>query len=180
MIKTNLLLGMWGDFVTRRIMHLFLISFLKSLSLILSAILVLIGDGPLRSKIERKVQKMGLSHKVKFLGVRSDINRLIQAFDVMVFPSIHEGLPVTLIEAQGAEIPCIISDTITDEVDMGAGLITYENIHSSPVKWAKEALQERKGFTDDKDNIELNGYDIRKSAVWLQDFYLQTAETSSS
>ena len=52
------------------------------------------------------------------MGIRSDINRLLQAFDLFVFPSLHEGLPVSLIEAQGAGLPCLISDQISKEVDL--------------------------------------------------------------
>lgn len=73
--------------------------------------------------MENKVEKLNLTDKVKFLGIRSDINRLLQAFDAFVFPSIYEGLPVTLIEAQGSGLPCIISDTITQDVDLGLNLV---------------------------------------------------------
>ena len=55
--------------------------------------------------------------------MRGDINCLLQAFDTFIFPSIYEGLPVTLIEAQGAGLPCIISDTITQDVDLGLNLV---------------------------------------------------------
>ena len=62
--------------------------------------LLLIGDGELREQTEQKVKQMGLSEKVIFLGVRRDVNELLQAADAMVFPSLFEGLPVTLVEAQ--------------------------------------------------------------------------------
>ena len=87
--------------------------------------LMLVGDGPLRSEIEQKARELHIEDEVVFLGVRSDINRLLQAFDVFVFPSLHEGLPVSLIEAQGSGLPCIISDQISKEVDLGMHLIDY-------------------------------------------------------
>ncbi|WP_217563341.1 glycosyltransferase, partial [Paenibacillus sp. GbtcB18] len=60
-----------------------------------------------------------------FLGIRADIERVLQAFDAFVFPSIHEGLPLTLIVAQGVGLPCIISDAITKEVDLGMNLVEH-------------------------------------------------------
>ena len=80
---------------------------------------MLVGDGPLRNEIEQKAKELHIENEVLFLGIRSDINRLLQAFDVFVFPSLHEGLPVSLIEAQGSGLPCIISDQISKEVDLG-------------------------------------------------------------
>jgi glycosyltransferase involved in cell wall biosynthesis len=77
------------------------------------AILLLVGDGTLKQEIERKVADLYLTEKVILLGVREDINRILQAFDVFVFPSLHEGLPVSLIEAQAAGLPCVISDVIS-------------------------------------------------------------------
>ena len=60
-----------------------------------------------------------------FLGIRSDINRILQGLDIFVFPSLHEGLPVSLIEAQGAGLPCLISDRVSPEVDLGMNLVEY-------------------------------------------------------
>ncbi len=78
--------------------------------------LVLIGDGPLRSTIESRVVDLGLSDRTRFLGVRSDVLHLLKgAVDVFVFPSRHEGLPLALIEAQAAGLPCVISDVISDQ-----------------------------------------------------------------
>ncbi len=82
------------------------------------ASLLLIGDGPLRTKIEEKVRRLGLDDRVIFAGVRADVPRLmLGAMDCFVFPSFHEGLPLVLLEAQAANLPCIISNTISDEVD---------------------------------------------------------------
>ena len=76
-------------------------------------------------RLNRKLRDLHIENEVMFLGIRSDINRLLQAFDVFVFPSLHEGLPVSLIEAQGSGLPCIISDEISKEVDLGIDLIDY-------------------------------------------------------
>ena len=174
--KEQFIVGHIGRFCHQKNHSLVIEIFAEIKKLKPEAILLLIGDGELRSNLEKKAEKMGLRNTIKFLGVRSDINRLLQAFNVMIFPSLHEGLPVTLVEAQAAGIPCVISDVITNEVDMGAGLIFYENIKTSPSIWAEKALKSHKGFVDSKNFIWQMGYDIRKSAVWLQDFYLKTSE----
>lgn len=138
-----------------------------------NAILLLAGDGPLRKKIESKVKRLNISDRVLFLGIRSDINRLLQAFDVFVFPSFHEGLPVTLIEAQGSGLPCVISDAISEEVDLGAGLIRFESINNSPNAWVEQVLSRNNRMIDARDWIKHNGYDIQKSAQLLEEMYPQ-------
>jgi glycosyltransferase involved in cell wall biosynthesis len=112
--------------------------------------------------------------KVRFLGVRSDITRLLQAFDVFVFPSWHEGLPVTLIEAQGAGLPCVISDVITNEVDMGIELVEYLSLNDKLI-WVKKikSLMARKSPREMSANsLRSKGYDIKNSVEWAEGFYL--------
>jgi glycosyltransferase involved in cell wall biosynthesis len=137
--------------------------------------LILVGDGPLRSEIEQKVKLLKLENKVKILGVRSDINRLLQAFDVFLFPSLHEGLPVSLIEAQGAGVSCLISDQISNEVDLGMDLIEYAKL-SDLEDWVQK-LQEiiSRNHYRKTNNTYLyeKGYDIKKTACDIEDFYLK-------
>lgn len=135
--------------------------------------LILVGDGPLKLHFEEKIKNIGLLDKVQFLGVRNDVHKLLQAFDVMVFPSIYEGLPVTLIEAQAAGVPCIVSDVITKEVDMGCELLNFLSLENSSQVWAGEVLKSNISRKDVVDSIEDKGYDIQTSASLLQTFYLQ-------
>jgi glycosyltransferase involved in cell wall biosynthesis len=84
-----------------------------------AARLLLVGDGPLRPQNEQQARERGLDDVVIFAGLRSDVPRLLQgAVDAFVMPSFYEGLPVTVIEAQAAGLPYLLSDTITDEVDV--------------------------------------------------------------
>lgn len=136
-----------------------------------NAILILIGDGELKSHIFEKVKNYGLGDRVIFTGVRSDVNELLQAMDVFVFPSIYEGLPVTVIEAQAAGLPCLISDTITNEVCITA-LVQQLSIKQGIISWGEkiELLNGkiRSSFIDD---IKQYGYDINTSVVNLEKFY---------
>ncbi|EEL48456.1 MULTISPECIES: glycosyltransferase family 1 protein [Bacillus cereus group] len=95
----------------------------------------LVGDGPLRLSIEEKVYKRELNSYVKFLGVCDNIPQLMKAFDVFMLPSLFEGLPVVLVEAQAAGTPCVVSDVITSEADMGLGLMNRVSLDDSLEIW---------------------------------------------
>ncbi|MEH7112580.1 glycosyltransferase family 1 protein [Neobacillus niacini] len=138
-----------------------------------NSILILIGDGSLRKQIEQKVRDCNIENHVKFLGIRSNIYELIQAFDVFVFPSLHEGLPVTIMEAQAVGISCLVSDTVTTEVDVGIGLVSFLSLGNKSI-WAKE-LQLVKKSAVNTFHIALreNGYDILDAANNLEDYYLK-------
>ncbi|MDR4983676.1 glycosyltransferase family 1 protein [Bacillus cereus] len=152
--------------------HSFLIDvFVQLLKYKPNSILLLAGDGPLRLEFEKKIKTLSLQNSIKILGVRSDIERLMQVFDVFVFPSYHEGLPVTLIEAQGAGLPCIISDAITREVDLNTGLTNFQSINSFPGVWAREILKVNNRIQNAKGMVRKGGYDIKESAIWIENFY---------
>lgn len=168
----QLVIGHVGRFARQK-NHTFLIDIFQEVKRQKSdAILILAGDGPLREDIGKKVQSLDLEKNVRFLGIRSDISRLLQAFDVFVFPSLHEGLPVTLVEAQGSGLPCVISKDISQEVDMGAGLISFESLNSSVEIWANHILNANIRIKNVKPFIHEKGYDIQKSANWLEKVYL--------
>src|SRR5690606_9296109 len=96
----------------------------------------LVGDGILRKNIEDKVARYQLEDKVIFLGERNDVNEVLQCFDLFVFPSKFEGLPLTLIEAQAAGIKCLVSDTVSVEVKISE-LVEFKSLSDSPKKWAE-------------------------------------------
>jgi glycosyltransferase involved in cell wall biosynthesis len=138
-----------------------------------NCVLVLIGDGNLKSKIEKEVQNLGISKNVHFLGLRDNIPELLQGFDLFLFPSLYEGLPVTLVEAQASGIKILTSSTVTKEVNI-TGLVTYENLDTPPLKWAEIVLD--KLSYDRKNTLEQikdGGYDIYENAKNLQNFYLK-------
>ena len=134
------------------------------------AVLLLAGDGPLRGQMERKAAALP-GDPVRFLGVRTDIPRLLQAADVFVLPSVFEGLPVTVIEAQAASLPCVMSNTVTDECTI-TDLVQRLPI-DDPKVWA-EAILSVKGTprTDRLADIQAAGYDICTAAEKLTRFYL--------
>ncbi|MBR6632981.1 MAG: glycosyltransferase [Clostridia bacterium] len=129
--------------------------------------LVLVGDGDLRKRIEEKVKALSLEDNVSFLGNRLDISNLLSAFDVFLFPSLWEGLPLTLIEAQAAGLPCFVSDTVTKAIDC-SNLMTYLSLGMGAEKWAEHIL------SYEKKSIEYNGlfeYDIHTVIERLMNAY---------
>jgi glycosyltransferase involved in cell wall biosynthesis len=103
--------------------------------------LLLVGDGPLRPAIARKVAEAGLTSRVHFAGLRSDVARLmLGAFDAFVLPSLHEGLPLVGIEAQAAGLPCLVSAAVTEELDVVRPLVRRLSLTSPPACWAEALL----------------------------------------
>lgn len=157
--------------------HTFLIDVFESLHKQFSnSILILIGDGELRKDIEKKCKELHIEQSVRFLGVRSDVSDLLQASDLLLFPSLFEGLPVTLIEAQCTGIPCLISDCIPEEVIL-TDLMTSLSLKDPAESWAKEALRIKERIVDRASYptiIKEKGYDIQKNAEWLQNFYINS------
>lgn len=105
------------------------------------AYLLLVGEGSLKSDIEQQAWQMGLSERVIFTGIRSDIPRLmLGAMDVFLLPSLHEGLPVVSIEAQAAGLPLVISQNITQELQKVKPLIQKISLQQPVEVWAEAIL----------------------------------------
>lgn len=133
------------------------------------AVLLLVGDGPLRPELERRAAAFQAG-AVRFLGIRADIPDLLQAGDIFVFPSVFEGLGIALIEAQAAGLPCIKSDSVPAEsmvTDLVRSLPTVD-----PQVWA-DAILAAKGTprTDRLAQLRAGGYDIHDAAKILSRFY---------
>lgn len=124
---------------------------------------MLIGKGELENDIKNCVDNLELNEKVLFLGIRKDIPELLMAMDLMLFPSLFEGMPNVLIEAQATGLPCIIADTITKEV------LINENIIPLPLTDKDEWINESINFINKpiidrsilNNNLKDAGYDIK-------------------
>jgi len=155
--------------------HPFLIDlFAEFIKLNKNAVLLLVGDGEERGPIEKKIRNLHLEKNVRFLGLRKDIEIILQGMDLFVFPSLHEGLPVSLIEAQGAGLPCIISDRISNEVDLGMNLIEYAPLEDMGmwIKKIQKAVSKKTPRIPEYDSLISSGYDIRDTAKKMESFYL--------
>ena len=140
--------------------------------------LLWVGEGSMRAEIENRLIKEGVSKDVSLLGSRYDVPSLLQTIDAFLLPSFNEGVPVSVIEAQAAGLPCFISDSVTRGVDI-TGLCHFLPIvkpNNWAELWADTILADRTKREDRSSQICEAGYDIQSTSKWLSDFYLTIAE----
>jgi len=133
------------------------------------AMLLLVGDGELREKILAKIKALELEERVVLTGSRNDVPKLMQAMDVFVFPSVWEGLPVTVVEAQATGLPCFISEKITTDVDVSE-LIKRLPI-GDPDLWVQALMGIDTTKKDVTESIKAAGFDIEDTADVMMSFY---------
>lgn len=106
------------------------------------AVFLLVGDGPLRNQIEGEARELGITKQMRFAGVRKDVPALMRGvMDVFVLPSLFEGLPLVVLEAQAAGLPCLLSDNIAEETDVVPSLIHRDSLDSTASSWAANLLR---------------------------------------
>jgi len=169
--KNKFVIGHIGRFHTQKNHSLIIDIFKQVYDKNKNAVLLLVGDGELRPKIEKKVMNLGLAENVIFTGVRSDIPKLMQVMDLFLFPSLYEGLGIVVIEAQAAGLQCIVADNLPNEAFV-TDLIQKVPLRESPQEWSNIIL----GFQDyNKRNtyneIKSKGFVITDTADKLQRFY---------
>lgn len=168
--QDKLVIGHIGRF-NRQKNHGFLIDIFKAIyDNNPNSLLLLVGDGDLRPLIERKVMDLNLTSAVRFLGVRDDIPKLMQAMDLFLFPSLFEGLPVVMVEAQAAGLRCVVADSITRESDV-TGRVEFFSLKDSPEMWAQKILAFSCHREDTSESMRANGYDTMTMAQWLTEYY---------
>ncbi|QQF63527.1 glycosyltransferase family 1 protein [Bacillus mojavensis] len=142
--------------------------------------MVLAGDGPLREQLEEEARRLNLLSDVLFLGTEEHIHELMRTFDVFVMPSLYEGLPVVLVEAQASGLPCIISDTITEKVDTGLGLVKRVSLSKPMDIWAETIVRAAAAGRPKrelvKDTLAKLGYDARRNVGALMNLYQISTE----
>ena len=80
--------------------------------------LLLVGDGELFETVQQQCTQLGISDSVIMVGSKTNTEDYYQVMDVFVFPSLWEGLPVSVVEAQANGLHCLLSDVITHDVDL--------------------------------------------------------------
>jgi glycosyltransferase involved in cell wall biosynthesis len=138
-----------------------------------NAVMLLIGDGELEQETIQLARSLKASNNIIFLGLREDVNRILQAMDCFILPSLHEGLPVTLIEAQAAGLKCFASTAVPKETNV-AGLVDFLELNAGSNHWADcilnyQHVYERKAQTQ---KFIASNYDIRQASNYLVKIYL--------
>lgn len=170
LINDKLVIGHIGRFEKQK-NHKFIIKIFKSiLDENKNAILILIGEGHLKSEVERIVNHYGISENVIFIGRTEKIKEFLSAFDVFILPSIYEGFPVSAIEAQANGLRCFLSDKITEEA------VLSKNIIRLPIKneilWSKEIIKYKNSYKHENISDRLKKeFDIKITVKKLEHFY---------
>lgn len=144
------------------------------------AVLLLVGEGELRSEIEEKVRHLGLSDSVIFTGVRKDVPELMQMMDVFVMPSLFEGLGIVLIEAQTTGLPCFASEGVVAQEAKVTELLNFYSLEHKAEEWATEILKKSVLYTRTSrvGQVTKKGYDSKEAAKKLQEFYIRAYRES--
>lgn len=138
-----------------------------------NSILLLVGNGDLEENIKEKVKNLGLEESVIFLGMRDDVNKIMQAIDIFLMPSRFEGLPVAAVEAQSSGVRCLLSDTITKEIKV-TDLIEFIRAKSKEDVnvWRDKILEYKLGYDrrEMNEDMKKSGFEIKEAAKNLEDF----------
>lgn len=138
--------------------------------------LILVGEGELRTEIEDKIRMLHLEKDVILTGNVSDVYEWLQVFDFYVFPSLYEGLSLSVIEAQAAGLKCLCSDHI-DRNSKVTDLLDFFPLEASASDWAKRLCCEKNyQRVNAEDLLTSAGYNIQEVSSRLQHFYEDCSE----
>lgn len=134
---------------------------------------VVVGEGPQELELKRYCEALGIASSVKFLGRRDDVENVMMAFDVFLFPSVYEGLGLAVIEAQATGLTCIVSEGVP-----APNLTGYEirlSLDEGDDVWAENIINGKSLVAREKavEYIIAGGYDIKTEADKLSVFYLE-------
>ena len=141
-----------------------------------NAVLVLGGfDGGMLQTVKGRAETLGISESVRFVGPRSDVAQWLSVFDAYIMTSKYEGLPIALLEAQAAGLPCYVSDKVTGEADMGLGLVRHFSL-TDPEEWARGICEGMERPDDEaiKKAFSARGFDITETAARLESVYINS------
>lgn len=143
-VEDKFVIGNIGRLVYQKNQEFLLDVFAKVAEFRKNVVLMIIGDGELKEKLQLQSQKLGIEEQVMFLGKRSDTNDLYQMLDLFVLTSRFEGLPISMIEAQTAGLRCLCSDTVTREIDITGNVRLLPLVNTV---WSKAIGEEVKEYT---------------------------------
>ncbi len=170
--EDEVVIGHVGRFVEEK-NHVFMIEvFAQYVQQCPKAKLMLIGVGPLFSEIKELVVRFNLQERVMLLGERSDVAGLMQAMDAFLMPSLFEGFPFVLIEAQAAGLPCLIADTINRDICITDN-VHFASLSEDSIGWVEKLDGMLMGYKRKKEDcvIASKGYVIQETVQYLQKVY---------
>jgi glycosyltransferase EpsF len=148
-----------------------------------SAVLAVAGSGPLSAELKKTAVDKGIAGRVKFIGMTDEVARLLWATDLFVLPSLYEGLPVSVVEAQAAGVPCLIADHVTAEVEIVPGLVSRLPLSSGPEAWAEMVERMLNAAPPDRTAalamVERSPFNLSRGTELLADIYRAAAHRAA-
>ena len=172
-IEDKIVIGHIGRFHPQK-NHTFLIDLFEQVNLKSKQfVLLLIGEGELKENIQALVKEKKLQEDVLFLGMREDVNEILQAMDIFLFPSLYEGLGIVTIEAEAADLPVVCSTNVPSDVALTEKIqfLSLDDMEA----WIK-VIESHTKLKERKNNlviIQEAGYDIQSTTEKLEQFYLK-------
>lgn len=176
--REKIVIGHVGNFIEQK-NHTFLLDvYAELISNNKNYLLLLISDGYLLDSMKDKAKTLGIQDNILFLGKTSVVENYLQAMDMFLLPSLHEGLPVVLVEAQAAGLPCIVADTVAREANLTKSMkfVSIQN----PNDWVQEIMDttvkleqsDRDAICEEWQIMIANlGYDINQNANVMKELY---------
>lgn len=172
-IENKVVFGHIGRFVKQK-NHAFLIKIFREILIRKNdSILLLVGEGPLEEDVRNIVKEYDIQNKVIFLGIRDDVNEIMQALDYLVFPSLYEGLGIVAIEAQCSNLPTIVSNNVPKAVLLTDNILSFP-LNWNEKKWAENIIENE--FEKRKNMCSViadSGFDITVEKDILQKIYIE-------
>lgn len=144
-------------------------------------ILCLGNDGnEYEARVREQICRLGLEEHMLLLGIRKDVDVLMRKSSACLLPSQYEGMPLVLIEAQAAGLPCVVADTFSHEVDFGLGQVQWLPVSESAAFWADRLEQAVRQPRPVKERVEAvvkqKGFDSKAFAKKLCELYEKSVE----
>lgn len=170
-IEDKFVIGHVGRFTNQK-NHTFLIDIFNEIHKERpESVLMLVGTGEKENEIHEKVDRLGLTKDVLFMGFQNNVNEYMWAMDVFVFPSLYEGLGLVLIEAQATGMKCYTSKDVVPVEAKVSKLLEYINLQENTKVWAEKILKSSKIRLDVYESIKQSNYDIHDTSKELEKFY---------
>ena len=171
-ISDKVVIGNVGRFTFQKNHNFLLEVFNEYLKINNEAILLLVGEGELEEEIRNKVKELNIDNKVIFYGISNEVGNLMQAMDCFVMTSFYEGLPIVGVEAQASGLPLIVSDKITNEMEI-INNVKFISLQDNVNIWASEIDKSIKLQREDTSNeLIKKGFDIESVARRVEELFM--------
>lgn len=170
--KDDIVLGHIGRFVPLKNQAFVVDVFKEFVEIHPKSKLLLVGVGPEVRTVKSKVEKLNLADKVIFTGERADIPQLLWTMDCFVMPSVYEGLPFVLVEAQTAGVRCLVSDTVSADSKI-TKILKFKSLNASSIEWAEDIdkMVSEPNNRDSFAEVRENGFDISSTVRFIETIY---------